>query len=75
MKYESALKQYYIVKDSFVLNNTVLFQKPRDYNKTYEEERWEIRFEVSFNPCVLKIWTFHQYEESDTRSASKQFVL
>lgn len=52
MKYESALKQYYIVKDGFI--NTILFQKPTDYSKKYEEERWEIRFEVSFNPNILE---------------------
>lgn len=35
------------------INNTILFQKPTDYKK-YEEESWEIRFEVSFTPNILE---------------------
>ena len=72
MKYESVLKQYYIGKD--FIDNTILFQNPTDYNKKYEEERWEIRFEVSFSLNILKIWIL-QYEESHSRSGSKHFLL
>lgn len=74
MKYESVLKQYYIGK--VFIDNTILFQNPTDYNKKYEEERWEIRFEVSFHLNILKIWiNFHQYKESHSRSGSKHFLL
>lgn len=72
MKYESVLKQYYIGK--VFIDNTILFQNPTDYNKKYEEERWEIRFEVSFSLNILKIWIL-QYEESHSRSGSKHFLL
>lgn len=65
MKYESVLKQYYI--DKVFIDNTILFQNPTDYNKKYEEERWEIRFEVSFNLNILKFWILHQYKESRSR--------
>lgn len=34
--------------------NNIVFQKPTDYSKKYEDERWEIRFEVSFNPNILE---------------------
>lgn len=72
MKYESVLKQYYIGK--VFIDNTILFQNPTDYNKKYEEERWEIRFEVSFSLNILKIWIL-QYEESHSKSGSKHFLL
>ncbi|KAI4538854.1 hypothetical protein MG293_011121, partial [Ovis ammon polii] len=64
MKYESVLKQYYI--DKVFIDNTILFQNPTDYNKKYEEERWEIRFEVyicleSVESCSL----FNQHSDTE----------
>ena len=70
---ESVLNQYYI--DKVFIDNTILFQNPTDYNKKYEEERWKIRFEVSFNLNILKIRILHQYKEFHSRSGSKHFLL
>lgn len=39
------------------IENTV-FQKPTEYSNKYEEERWEIRFEVSFNSSILETFGY-----------------
>jgi hypothetical protein len=41
-----------------MMNNIILFQKPRGQNKKYEDENWKIRFEVSYTSDIFK--AFHQ---------------
>lgn len=41
-----------LMMDLFIDN--VIFQKPTDDSSKYEEERWEVRFEVGFSPDILE---------------------
>lgn len=62
-------------KDGFYFFNNIVFQKPTDHSKKYEDERWEIRFEVSLNPNILETLDIYQCKGFYTKSRSKHFLL